>query len=65
MNKNEGTLKCMELKHIKRRAHLMLKKKLCDKICASKDKRLTYRSKHKIISCDAQHRPYNDCKEQH
>ncbi len=33
MNKNNVTLECMKLECIKKRAHLKLKNKLCDKIC--------------------------------
>jgi hypothetical protein len=63
-NKNKGTLKPMELERIKKHAHLKLKNKLCNKICTRKDKRCTYPSKCKIASRNAQHHPYNNCKEQ-
>ncbi len=62
-NKNVGTLKCMELKCIKKHAHLKLKNKLCNKIFACEDERRTYWVKRKIASHDAQCCPYNDCKE--
>ncbi len=51
----------MELKRIKKRAQLKLKNKLRDKICAREDEHCTYRAKCKIASCNAQHRPYNNC----
>jgi hypothetical protein len=38
-NKNDGTLKGVELERIKKRAHLKLKNKLCNKICAHEDER--------------------------
>jgi hypothetical protein len=62
-NKNKGTLERMELKRIKKRTKLKLKKELRNKICARKDERRTYRTKCKITSCNAQRCPYNDCKE--
>jgi hypothetical protein len=63
-NKNDGTLKRMELKRIKKCTHLKLKNKLRIKICARKDKRSTYQAKRKLASCNAQPRSYNDCNEQ-
>ncbi len=60
-NKNNGMLECMELEHIKKRAHLKLKSELCNKICAHEDNCHTYRVKRKIASrC----RPYNNREEQ-
>jgi hypothetical protein len=63
-NKSNGTLKCMELEHVKKRTQLKLKKKLCNKICACEYKHRTYRAKCKVASRNAQHRPYDDRKEQ-
>ncbi len=54
----------MELKHIKKQAQLKLKNKLCNKICARKDKRRTYWAKRKIASWDTQRRPFNNHEEQ-
>jgi hypothetical protein len=51
-NKNDGTLKCMELMSIKKRAYLKLKSKLCDKICTRADERCTYQAKRKLASCN-------------
>jgi hypothetical protein len=58
-------LERMELKHIKKSAHLKLKNKLCNKICARKDKRRTYQVKCKLASCNAHCRLYNYYEEQH
>jgi hypothetical protein len=63
-NKNNGMLECMELKLIKKRAHLKLKNKLYNKICTHKNKPCTYRAKRKIASHDAQRHPYDNRKEQ-
>jgi hypothetical protein len=64
-NKNDGTLKHMELKCIKKRAQFKLKNKLCNKICACEAECCSYRAKRKIASCDTQCHLHNDCKEQH
>jgi hypothetical protein len=63
-NKNDGTLECMELKRIKKRAQLKLKNELCNKIHTREDECRTYWAKRKIASRDTRRRPYNDCKEQ-
>jgi hypothetical protein len=63
-NKNDGMPKRMELKRTKNCAHLKLKNKLCNKICARTDEHCTYRTKHKIASRNAQRRPYDYHKEQ-
>jgi hypothetical protein len=55
----------MELKCIKKRAHLKLKSKLRDKICTLEDKRCTYQAKCELASSNAQCRPYNGRDEQH
>jgi hypothetical protein len=64
-NKNDGTFECMELEHIKKRAHLKLKNKLRVKIHTRKDEHRTYQAKRKIASCNAQRCPCNDCEERH
>jgi hypothetical protein len=48
-NNNDGMLKCMELKCIKKCAHLKLKNELHDKICAHKDRHCTYQAKHELV----------------
>ncbi len=63
-NKNVGMLKCMELKRIKKHAHLKLKNKLCYKIFAREDERRAYWVKCKIASHNAQCCSYNNHEEQ-
>ncbi len=63
-NKNNGMLERIKLEHIKKRTHLKLKNKLCDKVCMRKYELCTYRTKCKIALCNAQRRPYNDLEEQ-
>ncbi len=43
-NKIDGMLEHMELKHIKKRAHLKLKGKICNKICVREDKRWNFQA---------------------
>jgi hypothetical protein len=57
------TLKHMELKHIKKHAHLKFKSELHDKICTRKDKRHTNQAKRELASRDTQCHP-NDCREE-
>ena len=64
-NKNDNTLERMELKRIKKCAHLKLKCKLYDKICTCKDKCRTYQANCKLVSCNAQCRPYDNRNERH
>ncbi len=56
-NKNDGMFEHMELEHIKKRAHLKLKNKLCNRIRVRKDERHTYQAMRKIASHDSQRRP--------
>jgi hypothetical protein len=58
-NKNNCTLKCMELERIKKRLHLKLKSKRCNKICARKDKHRIYPGKRKLASRNARRRSYD------
>jgi hypothetical protein len=51
--KNNGTLKRMELKPIKKHSHLKLKSKLCNKICKGEDKHCTYQAKCELASRNA------------
>jgi hypothetical protein len=57
-------LKLMGLERIKKCAHLKLKNKLCNKICACKDEGRTYQVKRKFASRNARRHPYNNCKKQ-
>jgi hypothetical protein len=53
-------LKHMELKCIKKCAHLKLKSKFCNKICTSEDERGTYQAKRKLSSRDTPRHPNID-----
>jgi hypothetical protein len=55
----------MELKRVKKHAHLKFKSKLCDKFCTHKDKRHINQAKCKLASRDAQRHPYNGWEEPH